>query len=258
MTADLNVLLLVVVVLQLIALFVIRWLSSRRNEVRFNETSKLNQNLHTQMDRLNETLARQQQHLAGFNETAVLQQETMQALSESASVQQSNLEALSETAITQQRNLAAMEKRIVEIEKAGDLYKSLFDEIPGAIEKYRQYMLRVRDESLNELEQSTLSMDEKLRSYKEQELENIESRERLMAELPELMVRLHEILDPVNERLKLFSDRDKYPTASFLSVSARRGKALLAAIGEQSSFAAERYATIEKNTDRVEETLIDS
>ncbi|MGH1365542.1 MAG: hypothetical protein ACRBF0_18415 [Calditrichia bacterium] len=256
MKADFNQLLLAAIVLQLLGYLIFSWLKAKKNEQRFAELHKLNQDQHTQLDRLNETVAQQQQHLANFNETAVLQQKTMQAISDSAATQQTNLESLSEAAITQQRNLSAMEKRIVEIEKAGDLYKSLFDEIPSAISKYREYMSRVRDKSLAELQRSASSMDDKLRTYKEKELESIETRERLMAELPQLMVRLHDILDPVNERLKLFSDRDKYPTGSLLSVSARRGKSLLAAIGEQSVFTSERYGEAQRNG-KVEEALVE-
>ena len=64
-------------------------------------------------------------------------------------------------------------------------------------------------------------------------MESLAVRKKLIGELPGLISHLKEALNPVNDRLKLFSGKDKYPTGTILSYPARRARTFLAAIGEQ-------------------------
>ncbi len=187
------------------------------------------------LEDLRSIVAKQQHEMSLFNETAAAQQKNIELLSETAATQQENMAALNSATERQQKNLTAMEKRIVETEKIGELYRSLYEEMPGAVEKYTKIMSRMRDDALKELDKAVALGDEGMQSFKEREVENIETQIGLISELPQLMSNLHEALEPLNERLKLFSERGKYPTGSVLPYPARRAKSLLAAIGDQAT-----------------------
>jgi len=195
---------------------------------------KANRDVRAEITGLNERVEKQTANLANLNGMIVTHQQGLVSLNEMVQAHQQSLENMLQTIELHQKNLSAMEKRIVEVEKVGDLFKNLFDEIPVAIDKYNKIMDKMHEESSSELEKARKNRDHELILYQEKELESVEVRRKLISELPVLMNKLGEALSPVNERLKLFSGRDKYPTGSILSYPARRAKALLTAIGEQS------------------------
>ena len=196
---------------------------------------KSNRDVKAEITGLNERVEKQTANIANLNGMISTHQQGLVSLNEMVQSHQESLENMLQTIELHQKNLASMEKRIVEVEKVGDLFKSLFDEIPVAIEKYNRIMDKMYEEASDELEKARKNRDPELVLYQEKELESVEVRRKLISELPVLMNKLGEALSPVNERLKLFSGRDKYPTGSILSYPSRRAKTLLSAIGEQST-----------------------
>ncbi len=194
-----------------------------------------NRDVRKEIHGLNERVEKQSATIARLNDMIVTHQQGLSTLNEMVKTHQDSLQQIFATIDAHQKNIAAMERRIVEVEKVGDLFKTLFDEIPVAIDKYNKIMDKIYEESLAELEKAQASQDLELIRYQQKELESIEVRKRLIGELPGMMSRLMEALGPVNERLKLFSGRDKYPTGSILSYPSRRAKSLLFAIGEQAT-----------------------
>ena len=64
-------------------------------------------------------------------------------------------------------------------------------------------MKKTKDETITELERANSIKDEELKRKKQTELENIEAREKLLTQLPEMVEKLIETMDAVNARLEL-------------------------------------------------------
>jgi hypothetical protein len=152
--------------------------------------------------------------------------ETLEPWGNTIEKQQKALETMGST-------LQLMEARYIETRRLGDLYNSLVNELPAAVDRYQKIMQKLEEETTVEIQQAKAAEDEELKRFKERELESIAAKSHLMNDLPKLVSQLHEILKPVNERLKLFSERGKYPTLPLLSYQARYGKTLLASMGEK-------------------------
>lgn len=189
----------------------------------------------TQVDyiALNSRMEKQTGVLAGLNGMFVNFQKHTVHFDEMMEKQQSNLTQLAKTVERHQQSLAKIDNKVAEFEKAGDLFKSLFDELPGSIEKYNAVMEKIKESAETELKKAKSNKDDELIKYQQQELDSIAVRKKLMEELPGLVSQFKEALNPVNERLKLFAGKDKYPTGTILSYPARRARSFLASIGEQ-------------------------
>jgi uncharacterized protein YukE len=155
--------------------------------------------------------------------------ETLEPWGRNIEKQQKALETIGTT-------LQLIEARYIETKRLGDLYTSLMSELPSAMERYQKIMQKLRDETLVEIEQAKAAEDEELKRFKEKELASLEAKSQLMNDLPKLTSQLQDILKPINERLKLFAERGKYPTLPLLSFQARYGRTLLASMGERTPF----------------------
>lgn len=125
-----------------------------------------------------QTIASQQDGLKKLSGLIESQQDNMNAISDTTKNQQQQLALMIETATLQQRNLEAMEKRIVEVEKVGNFYRSLLDELPGAVEKYKKMMSIRRKEAQAECEIADSQNDQELKHFIEKEIEGIDVREK--------------------------------------------------------------------------------
>lgn len=226
-----EVLLLVVLSAFIFALFHYHANNTRQDLLAVHEALEGQRN---NLELFSHTVASQQNDLKKLSGLIESQQDNLNAISDTAKSQQQQLSSMIETATLQQKNLEAMEKRIVEIEKVGNLYKSLLDELPGAVEKYKKMMSLRRKEAQAECEVADSQNDQELKRFIEKEIEGIDVREKLVEELPDMIIQFQEIMEPINARLRLFSDSDRYGSGSILSYSAKRAKAILASLGKQS------------------------
>lgn len=96
------------------------------------------------------------------------------------------IEAQKVTLETQERTLGAMERRVLEAEKIGQLYKTLLDELPSDITKYREILRALKDELIQELEQASKAKDQKLKDLTKSKLAQIEIQEQVLEDLPRL------------------------------------------------------------------------
>jgi chromosome segregation ATPase len=230
--------LIIVEVLQLAVLFTLLFVLLRhhakntsREILAVNEAVEYQrQNLET----FSQTVASRQDDIKKLSGLIESQENNLNVISDTIKTQQQQLASMIETATRQQKNIETMEKRIVEIEKVGNLYRSLLDELPGAVEKYKKMMTLRRKEAEAECEVADAQNDQELKAFIEKEMEGINVREKLIEELPDMILRFQEIMEPINARLKLFSDSDRYGSGSILSYSAKRAKAILASLGKQS------------------------
>jgi hypothetical protein len=109
--------------------------------------------------------------------------------------------SLNKTIEAQNKTLEVMEKRIVETERVGDIYKNLINELPDYIEKYKSIIRVTKDEMISELEKANQLKDEKLKSTTEIELKKIEIQEQIIAELPKLRDELLNTQQAIGQRV---------------------------------------------------------
>lgn len=129
--------------------------------------------------------------------------------------------------------LQTMETRYLEIKRIGEFHNRLINELPLTIEKYRKITQKLKEESKADFEKAQALLDEETKKFKKKEIESIEAKEKMIDELPELMLQFYKIMNLINERLKLFTEKGKYPTSNILSYEALQGKSVLAVIGRQ-------------------------
>ena len=96
------------------------------------------------------------------------------------------IDAQKVTLETQEKTLGAMEKRVVEAEKIGQLYKTLLNELPADIGKYKETLRALKDDLIAELEQASKAKDQKLKDLANSKLAQIELQEQVLEELPRL------------------------------------------------------------------------
>jgi len=103
----------------------------------------------------------------------------------------------------QNNALGIMErKRLAETEKVGNIYKSLIDELPVAIEKYNEIIRKTKDSFIEELERANHSKDEKLKQVAELRLKEIEVVQPIINQLSTLSDKLHQTMNDVTVQLR--------------------------------------------------------
>jgi hypothetical protein len=112
------------------------------------------------------------------------------------------IQNLNKTIETQNKTLDIMERRIGETEKVGNVYKSLFDDLPIAVDKYSEIIRKTRDSTIEELEKANQSKDEKLKQVAELRLKEIEVIQPIITELSTLNDDLYQTINEVQVQLR--------------------------------------------------------
>lgn len=113
------------------------------------------------------------------------------------------IQNLNYTIDNQNNALGIMErKRHAETEKVGNIYKSLIDELPVAIEKYNEIIRKTKDSFIEELERANQSKDEKLKQVAELRLKEIEVVQPIITQLSTLSDKLHQTMNDVTVQLR--------------------------------------------------------
>jgi len=93
-------------------------------------------------------------------------------------------------------------KRIAETEKSGNIYKSLIDELPVAVEKYNEVIRKTKETVTEELEKANQSKDEKLKLVAELRLKEIEVVQPVISQLSTLSEILQQTITEVRTQLR--------------------------------------------------------
>lgn len=94
-----------------------------------------------------------------------------------------HIRALKETIEAQKGTLETMEKRIVETEKIGDLYKKMIETLPNDLDNFKTITSKLKDDTIAVLQKAVADKDEQLKSSQEEKLESIVSQETLLNKL---------------------------------------------------------------------------
>jgi uncharacterized protein YoxC len=103
---------------------------------------------------------------------------------------------------TQNKALDGLEMRIAETEKERNIYKTLFDDLPVAVDKYNEIIRKTKDSVIEELEKANRSKDEKLKQLAELRLKEIEVVQPIITELSTLNDDLHLTIKEVQTQLR--------------------------------------------------------
>jgi hypothetical protein len=112
------------------------------------------------------------------------------------------IQNLNKTIETQNKTLDIIERRVAETEKAGNIYKSLFDDLPDAVDKYNQIIRKTKDSVIEELDRANQSKDAKLKQVAELRLKEVEVVQPIITQLTLLNDRLHQTINEAHVQLR--------------------------------------------------------
>jgi len=101
----------------------------------------------------------------------------------------------------QSDTLKVMEKRLIETEKLGEIYKLFLDDLPDAMGKFKEInnmINRTKDEAIAQLENEKNLKDSELEVYKQEDMKRIETQEKLISRLTEMQ----KIVEAISEKAK--------------------------------------------------------
>jgi uncharacterized protein YoxC len=103
---------------------------------------------------------------------------------------------------TQNKALDGLEVRISETQMERNIYKTLFDDLPSAVDKYNEIIRKTKDSVIEELEKANQSKDEKLKQLAELRLKEIEVVQPIITHLSTLNDNLHQTISEVQDQLR--------------------------------------------------------
>jgi flagellar biosynthesis chaperone FliJ len=141
------------------------------------------------------------------------------------------IQNLNKTMETNTKVLDGIERRITETEKEHNIYKTLFDDLPGAVDKYSEIIRKTKDSVIEELEKANQYKDEKLKQVAELRLKEIEVVQPIITQLSTLNDNLHHTINEVQAQLRSLdniSHMTSAPLAYSILSSGRKEDAELA------------------------------
>jgi TolA-binding protein len=146
--------------------------------------------------------------------------------------------SLKVTISQQDATFKVMEKRVEETEKVGDIYRTLIDDLPEQVTKYKSFVTKMKDDVIQQYEQA---QDETVKESRKVELQRLELQEKMLSELPKLREELISTLQGIEQRVNAINPphRSVWPEETgkgFIFVSARQNRKL----------SAEHYRPLEK------------
>lgn len=112
------------------------------------------------------------------------------------------IQNLNSTIETQSNTLEVMKSRIAENEKAGNIYQTLFTDLPDAVDKYNATIQKTKDSVIGELERANQTKDENLKQVAQLRLKEIEIVQPIVNELSTLNDDLHQIIVEIQSQLR--------------------------------------------------------
>lgn len=112
------------------------------------------------------------------------------------------IQTLNRTIETQNKTLDIMGSRIAENEKAGNIYNTLFVDLPDAVDKYNDVIQKTKNSVVGELERANQSKDENLKQVAQLRLKEIEIVQPIITELATLNDDLHQSINDIQSQLR--------------------------------------------------------
>jgi hypothetical protein len=108
------------------------------------------------------------------------------------------ISGLNKTIEQQNKTLEVMEKRVVETEKVGNIYRNLIADLPEQVSKYKSFINEMKDDVIKQLEDA---QDETVKESRKVELQRLELQEKMLSELPRLREELVNAVEGIQERV---------------------------------------------------------
>lgn len=108
------------------------------------------------------------------------------------------INGLNKTIEQQNKTLDVMEKRIIETEKIGNIYRDLIDDLPEHVAKYKKFITESKDDVIAQLQNA---QDETVRESRQVELKRLEVQEKMINELPQLLDQFRGAFTAIQDRL---------------------------------------------------------
>jgi len=109
--------------------------------------------------------------------------------------------SLKETVDVQKLTIEAMERRLIETEKVGGVWKQFASDIPEAVEAYKEVVTKLKDEMIAEQKKAIEQKDEQLQEVAQVKLKQLELFEKTITSLPALAEQLQGSIEGLEERL---------------------------------------------------------
>jgi uncharacterized protein YoxC len=135
------------------------------------------------------------------------------------------IQNLNKTMETNNKVVDGLERRINETEKERNIYKTLFDDLPDAVDKYNEIIRKSKDSVIEELEKANQFKDERLKQVAELRLKEIEVVQPIITRLSTLNDNLHQTINEVQAQLRSLdniSHMTSTPLAYSISSSGRK------------------------------------
>ena len=111
--------------------------------------------------------------------------------------------SLHKTIDQQAKTFEVMEKRVLETEKIGNIYRDLIDDLPGQVMKYKTFLNQTKDEVISQLQKAN---DASVQESREVELKRIDLQEKLISEIPKLRDQILLAFQGIEQRLTAVPD----------------------------------------------------
>ena len=121
------------------------------------------------------------------------------------------IKSLKNTIETQNQTLVVMEKRVLETERIGMIYKNLISDLPNDLENYKKVITITRDQLINDLNQNIELKDKEIIKLKEEKISNLSETERILQSF------ITEIPNIQNLFSKVLTEQKNYAVKSAIS-----------------------------------------
>ncbi|MBO0720332.1 MAG: hypothetical protein J2P41_05900 [Blastocatellia bacterium] len=112
------------------------------------------------------------------------------------------IQNLNSTIEIQSDTLEMMKNRIAENEKAGNIYQTLFTDLPDAVDKYNATIQKTKDSVIGELDRANQTKDENLKQVAQLRLKEIDIVQPIVNELSTLNNDLHQVIVEIQSQLR--------------------------------------------------------
>ena len=110
--------------------------------------------------------------------------------------------SLKGTIDVQKLTIEAMERRLIETEQIGGIWKQFAEDIPEAVEHYKKVVTKLKDDMIAEQEKAIEQRDEQLREVTEVKLKQLELFDKAISDLPATAEKFQEALASLERRLE--------------------------------------------------------
>lgn len=111
--------------------------------------------------------------------------------------------SLHKTIEQQLKTFEVMEKRVLETEKIGNIYRDLIDDLPMQVAKYKIFLNQTKDDVIAQLQQAN---NASVRESRELEVKRLELQEQIITEIPRLRDQIIASFQGIEQRLTAVPD----------------------------------------------------